>query len=282
MGIGARTSDAAVMTEVAWSACVGSVVVIAGLIRWLGGDRRIVRLAPIAYAAPLAAFGTEHFTLTGGVASLVPSWLPWPELWVYAIGAGFIVAALAIATGVLARLAASVVAGTFLVFVLTMDLPTWLDDPHDRFAAALALRELAFAAGALALAARTGWLALVARSCIAAAVAMYGIEQLLHADFVPGVPLNRPTPGHPLWTYLAGAIYVAASPLLVVGPYRRLAALVAGATVLVIVAAVYAPMLVAESASLPSFNFFTDTLMFGGTLLVLAQPLEDEEVRVHA
>src|SRR3954469_12509887 len=104
------------MSVVAWSTIVGGVVGVIGLVALLArrdharGLDRLLLLGPIFYAAPLAAFGTEHFTLTAGVASLVPSWIPFPTFWTYAIGAGFIAAGLSIATGMLSRLSASVVA----------------------------------------------------------------------------------------------------------------------------------------------------------------------------
>ena len=41
------------------------------------GIERLILFGPVFYAAPLAAFGTEHFTVAEGVASLIPAWIPW-------------------------------------------------------------------------------------------------------------------------------------------------------------------------------------------------------------
>jgi uncharacterized membrane protein YphA (DoxX/SURF4 family) len=237
----------------------------------------LIALGPLCYAAPLAAFGTEHFTLTSTIASLVPAWLPWHELWVYAIGAAFVAAALAMATGILARWAASAVAATFLLFVALMDVPAWAQDPSDRIALTLALRELAFSGGALALAAavtRRRVLATIARTFIASAVLLFGFEQLVHGDHVPGVPLDLVTPtyvvGHAVWTYVAGVVYAVTGVLLLANRHTRAAATWLGATVLFVVVAVYLPFLIEEHASLVAFNFFADTLMFGGAVLLMA------------
>ena len=80
---------------------------------------------PLFYAAPLAAFGTEHFTLTKAVASIVPRWMPWHLFWAYFVGACFIAAALSLVTKIQAPLAARLLALTFFLFVVLMDAPGW-------------------------------------------------------------------------------------------------------------------------------------------------------------
>ena len=265
------------MSEVLWSALVGGSVAVAAIVAiCLRHDRpTLIALGPLCYAAPLAAFGTEHFTLTSAIASLVPAWLPWHELWVYAIGAAFIAAALAMATGILARWAAYAVAATFLVFVALMDVPAWAQDPSDRIALTLALRELAFCAGALALT-RHPVLAMIARYLIAIGAVVYSVEQLTHGDHVPGVPLDLLTPtyvvGHAVWTYVAGVVYAVTGMLLLANRHARAAATWLGATVLFVVVVVYLPFLIEDHASLQAFNFFADTLMFGGAVLLTAAP----------
>ena len=73
--------------------------------------------------------------------------------WAYFVGACFIAAALSLVTKIQARLAASLLALTFFLFVVLMDAPGWAQDPQNRFALALMLRELSFSGGPLALAA---------------------------------------------------------------------------------------------------------------------------------
>ena len=61
-----------------------------------GEQDKLILLGPLFYAAPLAAFGTEHFTLTEEIASIVPAWIPWHTFWSYFVGACFIAAALSL------------------------------------------------------------------------------------------------------------------------------------------------------------------------------------------
>jgi uncharacterized membrane protein len=149
----------AIPSQVIWSYFAGGVVLAIGLVTIvLRGDwqkargfDKLILFGPLFYAAPLAAFGTEHFTLTEAIASIVPAWIPWHQFWAYFVGACFIVAALSLVTRIQARLSAGLLALTFFLFVVLMDVPGWAQDPRNPFALAVALREISFSGGALAL-----------------------------------------------------------------------------------------------------------------------------------
>ena len=303
---GSFTNSPAVMAFVAipraviWSYFAFGVVLAIGLAgiflrgAWqkARGLDKLVLFGPLFYAAPLAAFGTEHFTLTRIIASLVPAWIPWHLFWAYFVGACFIAAALSLVTGIQARLAASLLAMTFFLFVVLMDVPGWAQNPRDRFGLTLALRELSFSGGALALAASLSgpWRqrgrripATIARYFVAIPVLFYSFEQFLHGDHVPAVPLEPLTPayiyGHGMWTYLAAVVYAVTGVLLLMGSKTRAAATWAGLTVLFVELVVYVPIAVVEFASLDKgLNYMADTLMFCGAVLLLAgaMPRPDE------
>jgi uncharacterized membrane protein len=281
---------------VIWSYLAGGVVLAVGLVAlfvrrtWqkAGGLDKLIVLGPLFYAAPVAAFGAEHLTVTDAVATLVPAWIPWHRFWVYLLGAAFIAAALSMVVRIQARLSASLFALTMVFFVVLMDIPGWAQDPRDRFALALVLRQLSFSGGALALVATlrgpgrsADLLATLARAFIAITVLFYSIEQLLHGRWVPAVPLNRLTPewvyGHGIWTYLAGVVYAVAGTLLLFGKKTRAAATWLGATVLFIELVVYVPIGIVDRASLANgLNYVADTLMFGGAILLLAGAMPRE------
>lgn len=277
--------------EVVWSYTVAGVLAAVWLVALLlrgtwqkaQGFDELILLGPFFYAVSIAAFGTEHFTQTKEIASIVPAWIRFHEFWVYLVGACFIAAALSLVTGIQTRLAASLLAFTFFLFVVLMDAPGWVQTPRDRFALALLLRELSFSGGALALAAglsvqqhpRTAHiLATIARYFIAIPVLIYCVQQFMHGDHVPGIPLEAMTPawipGHTLWTWLTAAVYAIAGPFLLIGRRTRAAATTLGLTVLFMVLVVYVPKAVAEHASLEGLNYFFDTLMYSGSLLMLA------------
>jgi uncharacterized membrane protein YphA (DoxX/SURF4 family) len=287
--------------ELIWSYCVGGVVLAIGLVAiFVRGDwqkapgfDKLILFGPLFYAAPLAAFGTEHFTLTQAVASLVPAWIPWHQFWAYMVGACFIAAALSMVTKIQARLSSGLLALTFFLFVVLMDAPAWMQNPRDRFALTLALRELSFSGGALALTASltgqwrergTDVLATIARYFIAIPVLFFSFEQFMHANHVPIIPLEPMTPeyihGHTIWTYLGAAVYTVAGILLLVGKKTRAAATWLGLTALFVELVVYAPIGVVERASLDKgLNLWADALMFCGAVLLLAGAMPREAQR---
>jgi uncharacterized membrane protein len=286
----------AIPGPVIWSYFVGGLVLAVGLVTIvLRGDwpkarglDKLILFGPLFYAAPVAAFGTEHFTQTDAIASIVPAWIPWHLFWAYFVGACFIAAGLSLVTRIQARLSASLLALTFFLFVTLMDVPAWVQDPHSRFAPALALRELSFSGGALALAAsltgeprRNHIVATIARYFVAVPVLFFGFEQFLHGNYVPAIPLDRLTPewifGHAVWTNLAAVVYVVAGTLLLIAKKTRAAATWLGVTVLFVELVVYVPIAVVDRASLNNgFNYLADTLMFCGALLLLAGAMPRE------
>lgn len=288
----------AIPGDVIWSTVVAAAVLAIWLVatslrgEWsrARGLDKLILLGPLFYAAPLAAFGTEHFTRAEIIASIVPEWMPWHHFWAYFVGACFIAAALSLVTRIQARLAASLLAVTFFLFVVLMDIPGWAENPRNRFALTLALRELSFSGGALALAASLATgpgergkdiRATIARYFIAVPVLVYSVQQFMHGDHVPGVPLNRLTPeyvfGHGVWTYLTAFVYALAGSLLLLGKRTRAAATWLGLTVLLVVLVVYVPIGVVDRGSIDKgFNFLADTLMYCGAILLLAGAMPRE------
>ena len=257
-----------------------------------GGWDKLILLGPVFYAAPIAAFGTEHFTITKIIASLVPKWIPWHYFWAYLVGTCLILAGLSLVTGIQVRFSASSLALMFLLFVVLMDVPGWLHHPRDRFGLTFALRELSFSGGPLALAASlsTKWskrgahiLRTIATYFVTIPVLFYSFEQFMHGDHVPGVPLEPLTPGyvcgHAIWTYVTASVYAAAGLLLLVGKKTRVAAAWVGLSVLVVELVVYVPFAAVERASLEGLNYLADTLMFCGTVLLLAGAMPAEGQR---
>jgi uncharacterized membrane protein YphA (DoxX/SURF4 family) len=296
----------AIPGTVIWGYSVAAAVFAIGLVTmFLRGEwhkarglDKLVLFGPLFFAAPLAAFGTEHFTLTQEIASIVPPFIPWHMFWAYFVGACFVAGPLAIVTRIQARLAAILIALTFFLFVLLMDVPAIVQGQHDRIVAALVFRELSFSSGALAFAAMlTQQLiergkqasrmlptigATVARYVVALGVLLYSFEQFRHANYVPGVPLDRMTPSyvhwHGFWDYLAAVIYLVAGIPLLIGKKTRIAATWIGLAVFVVVLGVYVPIAIVDRASLDNgLNYIFDTLMYCGAVLMLAGAMPREK-----
>jgi uncharacterized membrane protein len=283
-----------------WMYVCALLLFIIGLIKIFGelphehGVDKVMPFGRLFFAIPLAVFGSEHFTVTADIASLVPRWIPAHTFWVYLVGAAFICAAVSIAVLVQARLAAALVGMTFLIFVCVMDLPGVVAKPHNRFVWALALRQLAFSCGAFAFAmsrlnARPGQpssarmnatLRAIPRFFVGITSIFYGVEHLLHPEFVPGIPLQKLTPdwipGRIVLSYFVGVILVLAGVCLLLNKKARKAATALGLTILLTVLWIYLPMLLAAPKDVVALNFFFDTLLFCGAILLLANATDKE------
>jgi uncharacterized membrane protein len=272
---------------------IGLIKIFRELPREHGTDK-IIPFGRMFFAIPLAVFGSEHFTATADIAAFVPRWIPAHTFWVYLVGAAFICAALSITVLVRSRLAAALVGMTFLIFVLVMDLPGTLAHPHNRFFWALALRQLAFSGGAFAFA-MSAWstrtrllsrahlkkaLAAIPRFFVGIPSIFYGVEHLLHPEFVPGIPLQKLTPewipGRIVLSYFVGVILILAGACLLVNKKARLASTVLGLAILLAVLWIYLPMLIAAPKDVVALNYFFDTLFFCGTILLLANAMNKE------
>jgi uncharacterized membrane protein YphA (DoxX/SURF4 family) len=104
------------------SSLAGAALVLAGL----ASDpvrNSWVRAGRITFGVSLPVFGILHFIYADNVASLVPPWYPWPLFWAYLTGLGHFAAGVAIAAGVLPRLAATLAGVMYGSWVLTLHIP---------------------------------------------------------------------------------------------------------------------------------------------------------------
>jgi uncharacterized membrane protein len=279
---------------IAWDVCLpyftGAVILIVGLMviekeaTPSHGLDRIVALGPVFLAVPIAVFGTEHFTSARSVARLVPSWIPGHLFWALFVGSCLISAALSLVVKKQAGLAAALFGVMLLLFELLISIPRVVSAPGNRFAWAVALRDLAFSGGALAFAATQTetWrtqgrhrVITVARLFIGIPIAFFGVEHFLHPEFAPGVPLARLTPSwfpvDLLLSYLTGAVFVVTGVSLIVNREARLAATWLGLMILVLVLVVYVPIVISNPSDIGSgLNYLVDTLLLSGSALAFA------------
>ena len=114
--------------------CGGALVLLGSAhppLRAAGSASSSVSLGRFLFASLLLVVGAQHFRYAGFVATLVPAWMPWRLFWAYFVGTAFFAAALAIMTGKLARLAATLLGTMFLIFVITVHAPRISGKLHD-------------------------------------------------------------------------------------------------------------------------------------------------------
>ena len=76
-------------------------------------------------------------------------------------------------------------------------------------------------------------------------------------------------------SYFVGVILILAAVCLLENKKTRLTAISLGLTILLTVLWIYLPMLLAAPTDVVALNFFFDTLLFCGAILLLANPREN-------
>jgi len=250
------------------------------------GLDKIVALSNLCFAAPLAVFGALHLAAAESLMPMVPSYMPWRLFWAYFFGFALLAASLSIATKIQMRWSGLLFGIAMFSFVAMLDIPGSLASPRDRFGWTLTLREMLFGGGGWILAGNAmrgqggSRLITVGRVIIGIAAIFYGVEHFLHPANVPGVPLEKLMPawipGHPLVSYLTGAILLVAGVCILLDKKTRMAATYLGTWIVLLVVFIYGPILIAALADpstgvkIEGINYFFDTLLFAGAILALA------------
>ena len=268
---------------------VGVAVLAAGLFlvrarfATASGAGRILVLGPVFEAVALAIFAAEHFLAARDLSAIVPRWIPGALFWTYFVGAALLAAAISFITWRYVRWSASLLAVLFLIFVATIHLPNLTKHLHERLFWTIAVRETAFAGGAMVLAGSL-WprgrsagttLILLGRFVVACTFVFYAIQHFLFPLFVPGVPLGKMTPAWvpapTLLAYIVGITLLVAGVGLMIRRNGRTAAAIAGTVLLLLTIFFYVPILLLEIRSplaVEGVNYVGDTFLFAATALL--------------
>lgn len=112
------------------------ILFIAALLLWLFlSDRenspRVTIAARVLFGLCCTDFALAHFTNIPATAAMIPNWLPFPGgFWTLLTGIAFLLAGLAIISGILDVLAARLLALMLLVFSLVVLMPRISAAPH--------------------------------------------------------------------------------------------------------------------------------------------------------
>ena len=231
-----------------WMYVCASLLFIIGLIKIFRelpqehGMDKIMPFGRLFFAIPLAVFGSEHFTVTANIATLVPRWIPAHTFWVYLVGARFSL------RGAQYCRSRPGTAGSGSGRNDDVDLRTRNGHARRRCEPAqqiflgpgsettrLQRRRFRFRDVAVEHWARepsraqlTTALAAIPRFFVGIPSVFYGVEHLLHPEYVPGIPLQKLTPewipGRIFLSYFVGVILILAGVCLLVNKKTRMAA----------------------------------------------------------
>ena len=239
----------------------------------------------------MPVFGALHLYGPEFVKGLVPRYMPGRMFWVYFVGCALIAASLSVATRIAVRWSGLLVGIMMFLFVGMLYLPFALTHLKARITWTIVCRESSFGGAGWMLAANAtdGWrgrtksvLITVGRILIAIAAIFFGIQHFLHPHGLPGVPLQKqmpswiPVPAQVVIDYVTGAALVIAGVCFLLARKARMAATFLGAWILLLILAIYLPVMIAALFSsdigvqIEGINYFADTLFFAGVILSVA------------
>ncbi len=206
----------------------------------------------------------------------------------YFVGAALVAASLSIAAKIQVRWSASLFGIMMFLFVALIHLPGAIA-AGGRILWTIVFRELSYGAGGWVVAvrsmeangnARGKSLLAVGRVLIAITAIIFGVQHFLHPLGLPGVPLAKQMPMwipvRPLIDYLTGTLLVAAGAWFLFAWKTRRAATYLGVWILLLVVAIYGPVLIGAfrdartAIRVEGLNYFADTLLLGAVILSLA------------
>ena len=256
------------------------------------GLDKIVDLCNLCFAIPLAVFGALHVASAENLAPMVPKYMPGRLFLAYFVGFALLAASLSIATKIQVWWSGLLFGIMMFAFVAMLHIPRALATPHDRFAWIIVFRESSFAGGGWLLAGNAlreqsrghgKRLITVGRVLIAITAIFFGVQHFLHPANVPGVPLEKLTPtwipGRFLIDYATGAILLVGGVSILLARKARMAATYLGTWIVLMVLFIYGPILIVSlmdpstGVKIEGINYFADTLLFAGAILVLASAM---------
>lgn len=86
----------------------------------------LLGIGRIFFMVPFLMIGMHHFMFADTMAHMLPSWLPGGTFWIYLTGVCDIAAAVAIITGIQARLAGILASVLLLLYVVLLHAPAMM------------------------------------------------------------------------------------------------------------------------------------------------------------
>jgi hypothetical protein len=141
-----------------WPCFAGLLFLITGLISFRKefgaaiGLNKLIALASVFVAAPLAVFAAEHLAGPRILMQLVPLWMPARLFWAYFVGFALLAAALSLTFKKYLRWSTLLLAILIFLFVASIHIPNVVANPKSKLLWTVMLRDFSFAAGILAFA----------------------------------------------------------------------------------------------------------------------------------
>jgi uncharacterized membrane protein len=253
----------------------------------------LLKVGRLFFAVALVFFGVEHFIYVGGLKGPIPGppWIPGTHAVAVLAGAVLIAVAVCIVTEKLARLAAAFLGAALLLYVLFLQLPRLIAQPHSPDPWTSGFELLALMGGAFVLARIEtpdgltfepadkvlSHLATFGRVAFAIALVVFAVQHFLYAKFVATI-IPAWIPARLFWSYFVGVAFLAVALAIVTRRMARTASILLGTMFFIWVVILHLPRVAAHPRNGDEVTSLLVALAMSGASFILAESFASDPV----
>jgi uncharacterized membrane protein len=246
----------------------------------------LLKVGRLFFAIAMVLFGVEYFIYVGGLKGPIPGppWIPGTHSIAVLTGAALIAVAVCIVTEKLARLAAALLGVALFLYVLFLQFPRLIAQPHSPDPWTSGFELLALMGGAFVLARIEipdglrleptnkvlSRLAIFGRVVFAIALVVFAVQHFLYAKFVATI-VPAWIPARLFWSYFVGVAFVAAALAIVTRQMARTASILLGTMFFIWVFILHLPRVAAKPRNGDEFTSLLVALAMSGASFILAE-----------
>jgi uncharacterized membrane protein len=246
----------------------------------------LLKAGRLFFAIAMALFGAEYFIYVAGLKGPIPGppWIPGSHAVAVLVGAALIAVAVCIVTEKLARLAAALLGVALFLYVLFLQFPRLIAQPHSPDPWTSGFELLALMGGAFALARIEipdglrleptnkvlSHLAIFGRVVFALALVIFAVQHFLYAKFVATI-VPAWIPARLFWSYFVGVAFVAAALAIVTRQMARTASILLGTMFFIWVVILHVPRVAAQPRNGDEVTSLLVALAMSGVSFILAE-----------
>ncbi|WP_353063067.1 hypothetical protein RBB77_17475 [Tunturibacter psychrotolerans] len=246
----------------------------------------LLRAGRFFFAISMFCFGVEYFIYASGLKGPIPGppWLPGSQVGALLTGAALIAVAVCITTEKLARLSAVLLGCALFLYVLFLQFPRLIAQPHSPDPWTSGFELLALMGGAFVLArietpdglrlepANNSLSHLVpfGRVVFAVALVVFAVQHFQYAKFVATI-VPAWIPARLFWAYFVGVAFIAAAVAIVARKMARTASILLGTIFFIWVVILHVPRVAANPRDGNEVTSLLVALAMSGVSFILAE-----------
>jgi uncharacterized membrane protein len=251
----------------------------------------LLKAGRLFFAISMFFFGVEYFIYASGLKGPIPGppWLPGSQLGAVLTGGALIAVAVCVTTEKLARLAATLAGVALFLYVLFLQFPRLIAQPHSPDPWTSGFELLALMGGVFVLARIEtpdglrlepannilSHLVTFGRVVFAFSLVVFAVQHFQYAKFVATI-VPAWIPARLFWAYFVGVAFIAAALAIVTRKMARTASVLLGIMFLMWVVILHVPRVAAQPRNGDEVTSLLVALAMSGVSFILAESFASE------